>query len=213
VARNGYVGLVQVPGDALNLAAAVDPNAVRQLGTVAVIREILIRAGVKPPAGLDKTQWHGTGLLTRHSRRLSARRLLLLGDAAGYVEPFTGEGMTWGMLSAILAAPLIQNWLSRDAVGNADGLASSGNFESLSRAWGTIHRAQIAHRQRNCRILASLLRSSMAVSAAMRLMAVAPSVARPFIRHFWNSGSGIETTVRAIREKLPRSTSQPYQGL
>ena len=33
-------------------------------------------------------------------------RLLLLGDAAGYVEPFTGEGMAWGLTAATLAAPL-----------------------------------------------------------------------------------------------------------
>lgn len=213
VARDGYVGLVQVPGDALNLAAAVDPYAVRQRGTVAVVRDILISAGVQPPVGLETTQWHGTGLLTRHSRRLSARRLLVLGDAAGYVEPFTGEGMTWGMLSAVLAAPLVQNWLSREAAGNGDGLASNGSFDSLSRAWARIHRAQIAHRQRDCRILAGLLRSSMAVSVAMKLMSVAPSIARPFIRHFWNSGSEIEATVRAIKENLPRSASQPRQGL
>jgi flavin-dependent dehydrogenase len=137
----------------------------------------------------------------------------VLGDASGYVEPFTGEGMTWGMLSAILAAPLVQNWLSRETAGTDDRRPSNGSFESLSRAWARIHRAQIAHRQRDCRILAGLLRSSMAVSGAMKLMSVAPGVARPFIRHFWNSGSGVEATVRTIKERLPRSASQPHQGL
>jgi menaquinone-9 beta-reductase len=213
VARDGYVGLVQVPGNVLNLAAAVDPNSIRQRGTAAVVREILIRAGAQPPEGLDTAQWHGTGLLTRHSRRLSARRLLVLGDAAGYVEPFTGEGMTWGMLSAVLAAPLVQNWLSREGAGNDEGVVPSRGFESLSRAWRTIHRAQIAHRQRDCRILACLLRRSMAVDVAMKLMSVAPRIARPIIRHFWNSGSRIEATVRAIEEKLPRSALPRREGL
>ena len=36
---------------------------------------------------------------------------MLLGDAAGYVEPFTGEGMTWAMVSAVSIAPLAKKSL------------------------------------------------------------------------------------------------------
>ncbi len=122
VARGGYVGLVRVPGDAINLAAAVDPDHVREHGPAETVRHIFIQAGVKPPTGLETVDWRGTGLLTRQSRRTAAPRLLVLGDAAGYVEPFTGEGMTWGMLSAVLAAPLVADWLARDATLFADRL-------------------------------------------------------------------------------------------
>ena len=38
--------------------------------------------------------------------QLAAERVFLLGDAAGYVEPFTGEGMAWAVTSGIAVAPL-----------------------------------------------------------------------------------------------------------
>jgi flavin-dependent dehydrogenase len=192
VARDGYVGMVNVPRSGLNLAAAVDPNLVRQRGPAEAVRSILIEAGTKAPSGLETAEWRGTGLLTRQTPRSSARRLLVLGDAAGYVEPFTGEGMTWGMLSAVLAAPLIADWLNRDAAPKADLAARRTEFTRLSRDWAALHRTHIAHRQRDCRILASFLRRPAAVRAAMAVIVVAPHVAKPFIKHFWNSGKGLE---------------------
>jgi flavin-dependent dehydrogenase len=206
VARGGYVGIVWVPGDALNLAAAVDPNLVRQCGPAEAVRTILIEAGVKPPTNLETTEWRGTGLLTRHSPRISARRLLVLGDAAGYVEPFTGEGMTWGMLSAVLAAPLIEDWLSRDSARNGDRSAARHEFGLLARAWSVLYRTHIAPRQRHCRILSSFLRSPRAVRAAMAFVAVAPNVAKPLIGHFWNSGDGVavETKTGSLTEQALR---------
>ena len=45
-------------------------------------------------------QWRGTPPLTRRAPSLAAERVFVLGDAAGYVEPFTGEGMAWALASA-----------------------------------------------------------------------------------------------------------------
>ena len=192
VARDGYVGMVNVPRSGLNLAAAVDPKLVRLRGPAEAVRSILIESGVTVPTSLEAAEWRGTGLLTRQTPRTSARRLLVLGDAAGYVEPFTGEGMTWGMLSAVLAAPLVEDWLSRDSVRSGDCRAARNEFKRLSRDWAALHRRHIAHRQRDCRILASFLRRPAAVRAAMVLVSTAPRVAQPFIRHFWNSGKGLD---------------------
>ena len=47
--------------------------------------------------GLLDVQWHGTPGLTRRTRPLARDRLFYLGDAAGYVEPFTGEGIAWAL--------------------------------------------------------------------------------------------------------------------
>ena len=35
-------------------------------------------------------------------REVASPRGVLVGDAAGYVEPFTGEGMSWAIESAVL---------------------------------------------------------------------------------------------------------------
>jgi menaquinone-9 beta-reductase len=213
VARDGYVGLVRVPGDAINLAAAVDPNRVREHGPAETVRRILIQAGVKPPTGLDALDWRGTGLLTRHSRRVAAPRLLVLGDAAGYVEPFTGEGMTWGMLSAVLAAPLVADWLGRDAAESMDRLAVRRECRRLAHDWSAVVRAQIAPRQRDCRILAGVLRNPAAVRAAMAVIGVAPALVRPLIGHFWNAGKGVDLqgsfTIQSSMERTRHKSSRP----
>jgi flavin-dependent dehydrogenase len=196
VARTGYVGMVRVPGDGLNLAAAIDPNVVRQHGPTEAVRHILNQAGVPVPNRLDTVEWRGTGLLTRRSSRLSARRLLLLGDAAGYVEPFTGEGMTWGMLSAILAAPWIDDWMSQDRGPTADCIGTRQEFDRLARSWSDIHRTHIAFRQRDCRWLSRLLRSPAAVRVAMALIPLAPPLTPLLVARFWNSGKGAEMLPR-----------------
>jgi flavin-dependent dehydrogenase len=200
VARDGYVGMVRLPDSALNLAAAVDPNVVRQLGPAGAVREILMQAGLTPPAGLEAAEWRGTGLLTRHSPRISARRLLVLGDAAGYIEPFTGEGMTWGMLSAVLAAPLIDEWLNRDAMRCVDSVVARQESARLARAWTALCRTHIAPRQRHCRMLSSLLRHPAAVRAAMGLIALAPNIVKPLIGHFWDSGTIVQQPQRVPHE-------------
>ena len=191
--------MVYVPGDALNLAAAVDPNLVRQRGPAEAVRTILLEAGVRPPANLETAEWRGTGLLTRHSPRISARRLLVLGDAAGYVEPFTGEGMTWGMLSRC-AGSAVGRGLAEPGFGaeRRSAFAARHDFARLARAWSALYRTHIAPRQRHCRILSSFLRRPTAVRAAMALMAVAPNVAKPLIGHFWNSGQGVEVETKTL---------------
>ena len=61
--------------------------------------------------GLEVAEWRGTPLLTRQTRPLAANRCLIVGDAAEYAEPFTGEGIGWAMGSAVLASTLIQQGL------------------------------------------------------------------------------------------------------
>ena len=50
--------------------------------------------------------WQGTGKLTRKTSPVATGRVLVLGDASGYVEPFTGEGMGWGLSSAVACVPI-----------------------------------------------------------------------------------------------------------
>lgn len=56
-----------------------------------------------------------TGPLAVEAQRLTAHRLLLVGDAAGFYDPFTGEGVTLALKSAAMAADAVEAFLHRGA--------------------------------------------------------------------------------------------------
>jgi flavin-dependent dehydrogenase len=123
-------------------------------------------------------RFHGTPWLTRQPVQLGGERWLAVGDAAGYVEPFTGEGMTWAIASSIAATELIVRGV-RD-----------GWDPSIASQWRRRYDRLIAPRQRRCRAVAALLRRprlmSLAVAALARVPELARAVATPFhTRHGW----------------------------
>jgi 2-polyprenyl-6-methoxyphenol hydroxylase-like FAD-dependent oxidoreductase len=113
-------------------------------------------------ASLRTVRWRGTGLLTR--RRLAASGpIFAIGDAAGYAEPITGEGMSWAIESGAALADLLA---SRPA--GADG---------LNRRWRT-RQARIRHRQMLCRGTALALRCPPLVRAACAVAGSWPAAGR-----------------------------------
>lgn len=83
------------------------------------------RAAASPPlaAALSGARPVGpftaTGPFARRARRLHAPGALLIGDAAGYLDPLTGEGLAIGLQGAQVAAQLLlaSHGLVDDAVG------------------------------------------------------------------------------------------------
>jgi flavin-dependent dehydrogenase len=169
VGRRGYVGLVRLEDGTLNVAAALDREFLRSYGRLAqAVAEVMHEAGIRVPEALHEADWHGTAGLTRATRPLGAERLFLLGDATGYVEPFTGEGMAWALTSAQAVAPLALH-----GVAQWDG--------SLSRSWSALHHRLIGRRQQLCRGLAILLRHPRLDRLVFELVARAPGMARMMI--------------------------------
>jgi menaquinone-9 beta-reductase len=170
VGREGYVGLVVVETGALNVAAALAPALVRQKGSLAQAAAAVLReAGCPDIASLATAEWRGTPLLTRRESRLAATRLFLVGDAAGYAEPFTGEGMTWAVLAACALQPLAQR-------------AWQDWRPELVTEWTQMCRKMIGRRQLVCRAIAGLLRVPVAVSGMTHLLRVAPGLAAHVVR-------------------------------
>ena len=169
VGRGGYVGLVRVEGGRLNVAAALDPELVRRRGGLGPASESVLRqAGVSVPEGLAHAQWRGTPHLTRRPRHQSTHRLLILGDAAGYVEPFTGEGMAWALESGREAAALACSAIDRDD-------------ERLPARWARQHRKIVGHSQRRCALISAGLRRSKLAQLAVMLLSRTPGLAIPFV--------------------------------
>jgi flavin-dependent dehydrogenase len=166
----GYVGVTAVENDRYDVAAAVRPGALAEYKSpAALIRCILEGAGLSPRDDLSAIHWHGTPPLTRRTSPVGSHRCLVIGDAAGYVEPFTGEGIGWAMQSAILAASLLRASL---AVWD----------ESLPCEWQQLHDAALAGRRRLCRVVTQLLRLRPVRQLAVRGLQWAPAVSRPIVR-------------------------------
>jgi 2-polyprenyl-6-methoxyphenol hydroxylase-like FAD-dependent oxidoreductase len=164
-APGGYVGMVRADAGRCVVAAALAPRLVAREGSLgAAIASILAACGL-PPLPPD-APWRGTPPLTRRPARPWRERVLVVGDAAGYVEPFTGEGMSWAISSGLVAADL----------------AAEGWTPSSGPRWERTHKRIVGRRQRRCRALALVLRAPRLVRAAVRILGVAPVFARPFVR-------------------------------
>src|SRR5262249_11844702 len=153
--EGGYVGLARREDGRLNVAAAL---AVDQLRTwhnpgVAAAR-ILADVGWPSISELTDLPWRGTLPLSRCAERPSAERVLAIGDAAGYVEPFTGEGIGWALASAVALTPL----------------AARGWDGSIGRAWAERHRRVVSERQGTCRLAARVLRHPHLARAVIGLL-------------------------------------------
>ena len=164
VGRGGYVGMVRVEGGEINLACAFDQPLLRSSGGAAgACQAILTEAGFASPPGLDVATWQLTAALSRRTSPLAGHRLLLLGDAAGYVEPFTGEGMGWALTSSLAALPLVLRGLE-----NWDG--------AIEADWRRHHHRWVSQRQNFCRALALVLRNPRSTWGLSRLAGTFPSI-------------------------------------
>jgi 2-polyprenyl-6-methoxyphenol hydroxylase-like FAD-dependent oxidoreductase len=165
VGRCGYVGLVRVEGDQLNVAAAFAREFIKDCGSPgAAARRILAEAGFPSIPAFADALWQGTVPLTRQTWPVAGERFFVLGDAAGYVEPFTGEGMAWAMTCGKAVEPLARR-------------AIDGWDPSLPRAWTSLHRQLVARRQMLCRGLAFTLRHPGLARAGFELAIRAPNFA------------------------------------
>lgn len=170
VAARGYVGLVRLEDGSLDIAAAIDPAFTRASGGPAcAVAAILDDAGFPPIPGLGESPWRGTPLLTRHRPRLAAHRLFVIGDAAGYVEPFTGEGIAWALASGEAVAPLAAQ-------------AARAWSDDLIDRWHVTHRRLFAARYRSCHVVTRMLRFPRLTAAAVAVLSRLPGLASPVVR-------------------------------
>jgi flavin-dependent dehydrogenase len=156
-----YVGLVRLEDGRLNVAAAFDPGFLREWGRPAAgAARVLQQAGWPAIPALADAAWRGTVPLTRTARRPAGYRLFAVGDAAGYVEPFTGEGIAWAL-----------------AAGEELGAMVPGAWSpAAAERWAAWCRAS-SRRRRFIRVAAWVLRRPNLATGVVRLAAVAPAAA------------------------------------
>jgi flavin-dependent dehydrogenase len=187
VGRTGYCGIVQLEDGRTDVAAAIDRRMITAAGGIAAaVVEILHAAAGHAdwatPAcrALTRAPFQATPPLTRSAGPVAgvSGRILRVGDSAGYVEPFTGEGMGWALAGGRLAA---------DAL-----LTSPSPAAAYSQAYAAFARQ---HHGR-CRRIAAVLRHPFLVGSAIRVAAAAPWIAAPLVPMLVGSASNSGVSAR-----------------
>jgi flavin-dependent dehydrogenase len=165
---DGYVGLVRLEDERLGVAAALDWSTVQRAGGPAQLAaQVLADTGWPQIPRLEALTWRGTPRLTRRPSRLSGDRLFVIGDSAGYVEPFTGEGIAWALESALALAPVAvqatRRWASRYAA-----------------TWTSAYR-RVTGARRTCRAAARVLRFPFLTRGIIGLLGRFPALGQPVI--------------------------------
>ncbi len=179
----GYVGLVQLEDGTIDVAAALRKEKFTGIGMESIksgraellgqINSILASSSLGTlPEELAKSLMTTPPL--HRERRVGNGRLLAVGDAAGYVEPFTGEGMAWAIGTGIAAADCMD--------GDRIDL-------DLGQQWCDTYAAMMQKRQWICRLLSKSLASPSSSRWLMRGMHLAPWIVR---RAIWRLNEPIQ---------------------
>ena len=162
----GYVGAVELEDGRVDVAAAVDHDVLRHEGPAGVMARWL-RDAVRDRHTIDTARWTGTPWLTRRRTTLAVPGILVAGDAAGYVEPFTGEGMSWALAS-----------------GHAAGLMAARMVHEPScwREWPAQWANLLGRDRWRCGLIANLLRSPRTVHAGLAIARRWPTLAAQLAR-------------------------------
>lgn len=168
---DAYVGVVRQENNRLHLAAAVHPATLRQAGSPArMMRQVLQHVAWPVPDDLDSGHFQGTSYLTTRRRPVALERVFLSGDAAGYIEPFTGEGMAWALLGGRTVATLLP------------AAVSGQNGRRSAEAWIQTYTQMIRQRQAVCHWTTRCLRHPWLIRAMAELLSRLPGLATPLIQ-------------------------------
>lgn len=169
VGREGYIGALQVEDGHLELAAALDPAAVKRWGPGETVHRILQDSSLPRLQGVCELEWHGTNPLSRQTTPPAGRRIFFVGDAAGYIEPFTGEGMAWAIASGAAVAGVAHH-------------AAQRYSDDLPRQWIRMRERLLRGRMRLCRLVTQSLRHQRLTEFNVALLSHVPFLATPVIR-------------------------------
>jgi len=180
--KRGYGGLSAVEGGVSNLCFIVAANDVRRYNSnpELVLREVVMknsRAAYTLAEATTSTPWLSVSLERFGRRTLApAMGLLTVGDAAAFIDPFTGSGMLMALESGQVAAEAIARNLSQ--------LRRGSGFESLATNYEAEYQRRFASRLR--------------VSGLLRRAAFFPNLAEAAIL--------LSGTSSTLRRKLARAT-------
>ncbi len=190
--RGGYGGLSRVENDLSNLCFIARARDVRACGGDAtrVMREVLMkneRAAQTLSRASVNTGWLAVALEGFGRRAIvPAAGLLSIGDAASFIDPFTGSGMLMALESGELAARVVATHLT--------ALRGGASFEETASDYRALYRKTFGARLRVC--------------AMMRRAAFVPRFAETLIFALGASTRARRRLARSTRSREERADSQ-----
>jgi len=160
----GYAGLGPVEGGRLNLALIARVDALNACGNSPqrlFEERMLLNPPLRERLGNDRpgSPWKTVGPLRFNVRRPASHGAMFLGDAAGTIDPFSGEGMSNAFRGAELALPFVM-----------DALASGRLTDAAARAWTSDWRDAFAPVTRRARFIGRIFQHPRPAALAMGLL-------------------------------------------
>ena len=168
VFEGGYAGLGPIEGGRLDLALIARVDALRACGN-APARLFDERIKKNPllatrlEHALQLSPWRAVGPLKFGTRKPASHGALFLGDAAGTIDPFSGEGISNALVAAELAVPFVERALH-------DGYLS----HDAASAWTSRWRSAFAPVTRRAGMLGQLFRHPRPAAIALRMLQFPP---------------------------------------
>ena len=169
IGRSGYVGMTPTLVG-LDVAAAFDADFLKsQGGPAKASAAILLEAGFPALPSMLDAEWLGTLPLTRTTRPLASSRVFLVGDAAGYVEPFTGQGMAIALQGALALSPYLREAIDRWT-------------PAIGEAWSRDYLRNVAARHWPAALIAAIVRRPALASLTFGLAGAFPALPGSLVR-------------------------------
>jgi flavin-dependent dehydrogenase len=160
----GYAGLGPIEDARLNLALIARVDALKACGgSPQRLYEERIRRNplLALRLGNDRpcSPWKTIGPLRFNVRRPASHGVIFLGDAAGTIDPFSGEGMSNALRGAEMALPFV-----------LEALASGRLTDETARAWSSVWRGAFAPVTRRARLFGRIFQHPRPAALAMGLL-------------------------------------------
>lgn len=162
--RDGYGGLSEIENDRVNLCFLTTEATLKAAkGDRQRLLDLTLRSN---PAALRRLQsatfdgeWLGTGpVIYGHRRTMPG--VLTIGDAAAFIDPFTGSGMLLALTGGELAATVVNQAFAEN----------TREVEMIAGRYEQLHRAQFGWRYRATSLLRSLAFKPAARNALVTLL-------------------------------------------
>jgi flavin-dependent dehydrogenase len=171
ILRDGYVGIAPVPRGRVNVGIVLGPRWRPRLRAAGAARTVDTIVAAIPPTAEDAAHWRssqrceaiaGAVPLGGRVTRRAGPGWYVIGDAAGFLDPFTGEGLHRALVSGELASMAIRSALD----GRASGWA----------AYERSMRGRFAAKDLVTWLIQAFLARPVAFEYAARRLAARPSV-------------------------------------